>query len=103
MADAVVVPCDQPHANEEYASFSIRERASLIWVEECETLFEEYAGLVFERSRTSTASSRSARVDACDACSRARAVADSTSVRGPRVAPDLLVSCVTFRRQEPRK
>jgi len=49
-ADAVVVPCDQPHGNEEYASFTISGSGGY-YVDICNMLFEQYTGLVFERVR----------------------------------------------------
>jgi hypothetical protein len=48
-ADAVVVPCDQPHGNEEFASFIATEGA--IPPDPCVGLFEQYTGLVWTEVR----------------------------------------------------
>jgi len=46
-ADAVVVPCDQPHGNEEYATFSVSESSPVHSDVKCAELFEQYSGLVY--------------------------------------------------------
>jgi hypothetical protein len=57
-ADGVVVACDQPHGNEEYASFTISplltpgdQQQAAIVQSECERLFEQYTGLVYANVR----------------------------------------------------